>query len=191
MDCSPQDPLSMGFSRQEHWSGLPFPSPGGLPNPGIEPRSPALPADSLPSEPPGKPQALGTPVISHTTLDPWDRSYSPLPHLQICDAGGLGPPGLQQVLDAGPAPEPCNGSLCPWRMVAVIHHRASFPVGGLSLPPEPHGRDSGGMLSAGLARLDPHPGPSLTFCFTWLGPCRGQHYMGLSTAPVWSEESHF
>ena len=48
-------PLSMGFSRQEHWSGLPFPSPGDLPEPGIEPRSPALQADSLPLEPPGKP----------------------------------------------------------------------------------------------------------------------------------------
>ena len=44
-----QAPLSMGFSRQEYWSGLPFPSPGDLPNPGIEPRSPALPVDSLPS----------------------------------------------------------------------------------------------------------------------------------------------
>jgi len=41
----------MGFSRQEYWSGLPFPSPGDLPNPGIEPRSPALQADALPSEP--------------------------------------------------------------------------------------------------------------------------------------------
>ena len=50
-----QAPLSMGFSRQEYWSGLPFPSPGDLPNPGIEPRSPTLQADSLPSEPPGKP----------------------------------------------------------------------------------------------------------------------------------------
>ena len=49
-----QAPLSMGFSRQEHWSGLPFPSPGGLPDPGIEPSSPALQADALPSEPPGK-----------------------------------------------------------------------------------------------------------------------------------------
>ena len=48
-------PPSMGFSRQEYWGGLPFPSPGGLPNPGIEPRSPALQADTLPSEPPGKP----------------------------------------------------------------------------------------------------------------------------------------
>ena len=47
--------LSMGFSRQEYWSGLPFPSPGNLPDPGIEPRSPTLRADALTSEPPGKP----------------------------------------------------------------------------------------------------------------------------------------
>ena len=46
---------SMGFSRQEYRSGLPFPSPGGLPDPGIEPQFPALQADALPSEPPGKP----------------------------------------------------------------------------------------------------------------------------------------
>ena len=49
-----QAPLSMEFSRQEHWNGLPFPSPGDRPNSGIEPRSPALQADTLPSEPPGK-----------------------------------------------------------------------------------------------------------------------------------------
>ena len=49
-----QAPPPVGFSRQEYWSGLPFPSPGDLPNPGIEPRSPALQADTLPSEPPGK-----------------------------------------------------------------------------------------------------------------------------------------
>ena len=49
-----QAPPSVGFSRQEYWSGLPFPSPGDLPNPGIEPRSPALLADALPSEPPGE-----------------------------------------------------------------------------------------------------------------------------------------
>ena len=46
-------PPSMKFSRQEYWSGLPFPSPGDLPDPGIEPGSPALQADALPSEPPG------------------------------------------------------------------------------------------------------------------------------------------
>ena len=50
-----QAPPSRGFSRQEYWSGLPFPSPGDLPDPGIEPRSPALEADALTSEPPGKP----------------------------------------------------------------------------------------------------------------------------------------
>ena len=49
-----QVPPSMGFSRQEYWSGLPFPSPGALPDPGIEPGSPALQTDALPSEPPGK-----------------------------------------------------------------------------------------------------------------------------------------
>ena len=46
---------SMGFSRQEYWSGLPFPSLGDLPNPGIEPGSPTLEADTLTSEPPEKP----------------------------------------------------------------------------------------------------------------------------------------
>ena len=49
-----QAPLSMRFSRQEYWSGLPFPSPGDLPDPGIEPGSPALESDALTSEPPGK-----------------------------------------------------------------------------------------------------------------------------------------
>ena len=58
MDCSPhglQAPLPMEFSRQEHWSGLPFPSPGDLPHPGIKPKSPALQADSLLSDLPEAP----------------------------------------------------------------------------------------------------------------------------------------
>ena len=50
-----QASLSMGFSRQECWSGLPFPSPGDLPDPGIKPGFPALQAHALLSEPPGKP----------------------------------------------------------------------------------------------------------------------------------------
>ena len=63
-----QAPPSLGFSRQEYWSGLPFPSPGDLPNPGIEPRSPTLQADALTSAPPGKPlntriQSLRKPPI--------------------------------------------------------------------------------------------------------------------------------
>ena len=53
-----QAPLSMEFSRQEYWSGLPFPSPGDLPDPGIKPQSLALHADSLLLEPPGKPKTV-------------------------------------------------------------------------------------------------------------------------------------
>ena len=54
-----QAPLFMEFFRQEHWRGLPFPSPGDLPDPGIEPRSPPLQADSLPSEPQRKTKRKG------------------------------------------------------------------------------------------------------------------------------------
>ena len=67
-----QSPPSMGFSRQEYWSGLPFPSPGDLPDPRIEPRSPELQADALTSEPPGKPgyyKIMGiTPVLYNISL---------------------------------------------------------------------------------------------------------------------------
>ena len=54
----------MEFSRPEHWSGLPFPFPGDLPNPRIEPRSLALQVDSLPAEPPGKPKNTGVGSLS-------------------------------------------------------------------------------------------------------------------------------
>ena len=53
-----QAPLSMGFSRQEYWSGLPCPSPGDLPNPGFEPESPALAGGFFTTEPPGKPRIV-------------------------------------------------------------------------------------------------------------------------------------
>ena len=56
-------PPSMGFSRQEYWSGLPFLSPEDLPDPGIEPDSPALQVDSVPCEPPGKP------IVANETQD--------------------------------------------------------------------------------------------------------------------------
>jgi len=69
MDCiAYQAPPSMGFSRQECWSRLPFPSPGHLPDPGIEPGSPSLRADALPSEPPGKPQNSKLPFKIKTYL---------------------------------------------------------------------------------------------------------------------------
>ena len=60
-----QVPLSMGFSRQEYWSGLPFPSPGDLPHPGIEPGSPALQVDFLPSKPPGKSISILEPFVKY------------------------------------------------------------------------------------------------------------------------------
>ena len=59
-----QAPLSMEFSKPEHWSGLPCPPPGDLPDPGIKPRSPTLRADSLPAEPPGKPKNTGVGRLS-------------------------------------------------------------------------------------------------------------------------------
>ena len=64
--CDPMDCVE--FSRQEYWSGLPFPSPGDLPNPGIEHWSPALLADSLPSEPPGKPMQRRGPLLGRSFI---------------------------------------------------------------------------------------------------------------------------
>ena len=73
-----QAPLSMRFPRQGHWSGLPFPSPGGLPDPGIEPRSPALIGGFFTTEPPGKPptnypayKKLTTPFSGASCLLRW------------------------------------------------------------------------------------------------------------------------
>ena len=66
-----QAPLSIGFFRQESWSGLPFPSPGELPDPVIEPRSPTLQADTLLSEPAGKLQGRGCLIISEIEQRVW------------------------------------------------------------------------------------------------------------------------
>ena len=68
----------MGFSRQEYWSGLPCPPPGDLLDPGIEPRSSTLQADSLPAEPQGKPKNTGVPIPSPEDLtDPGIKLGSP------------------------------------------------------------------------------------------------------------------
>ena len=64
-----QAPPSMEFSRQEYWSGLPFPSPGDLPNPGIKLGSPALQTDALLSEPPGKPHKIHIDAIKMNEAD--------------------------------------------------------------------------------------------------------------------------
>ena len=73
-----------GFSRQQYWNGLPCPPPGDLPNPGIEPRSPALPADSLLSEPPGKPKNTGVGIPSPGEL-PNQLSYQGSPQLSLSE----------------------------------------------------------------------------------------------------------
>ena len=95
-----QTPLSMRFSRQECWSGLPCPPPGDLPHPGMEPRSPSLQADSLPSEPQGSPTVQGI----------WVKSLvgELRPHMCVCDSrsgmsNSLGHHGLQPTWH-----------LCPW-----------------------------------------------------------------------------
>ena len=82
---------SMGFSRQEFCSGLPFPSPGDLPVPGIEPGSPALEADALTSEPPGKPIFVCTYVFSSVQslsrvrlfVTPWTVAHQAPPSMEF------------------------------------------------------------------------------------------------------------
>ena len=83
----------MGFSRPEHWSGKPFPSPGDLPNPGIKPRSPTLQVDSLPAELPGKPwqvrqgggggEALNKNTVAEMNIYNW---FFPI-NAQLCHSG--------------------------------------------------------------------------------------------------------
>ena len=86
---SHQAPLSVGFSRQAYWSGVPFSSPGDLPYPGIEPASPVSPAlkvDSLPAEPPGKPR------LNHLSSVQFSSVAQSCPTL--CDPMNLSTPGL-------------------------------------------------------------------------------------------------
>ena len=84
-------PLSTGLSRQEHCSGLPCPPAGDLPNPGVEPRSPAMQVDSLPSEPPGKP-LLPTPETGEVS-----RSCATLCDLMDCSLSGSSIHGIFQA----------------------------------------------------------------------------------------------
>ena len=95
---------SMGFSRQEYWSGLPFPSPGDLPDPGIKPRSHKLQADSLPAEPQGKPVES-----AHNTED-----LSLIPRSRRSPGEGNGNPLQYSFLE-----NPMDGA---WR--AIVHRVA-------------------------------------------------------------------
>ena len=112
MDSSLPGSGSMGFSRQEYWSGLPFPSRGDLPNPGIEPGSPALQTDALPSELPGKPAKSLQSCL--TLCDPVDCSLSGssvrgilqarmLEWVAIPHCGDLPNPGIESVSLVSPA----------------------------------------------------------------------------------------
>ena len=78
-----QAPLPMGFSRQGYWSGLPFPSPGDLPDPGIRPGSPALQADSIATEPPWNPH-----YIIYEGY--WRRKWQPTPVFLPGESQGRG-----------------------------------------------------------------------------------------------------
>ena len=99
-----QAPLPMGFSREEYWRGLPFPSPGGLPHPGIKPGSPASQADSLPPEPPGK---LETDKWWLSPLSPAAAAAAAAKALQSCPTpcdpidGSPPSPLVPEILQAG------------------------------------------------------------------------------------------
>ena len=103
----------MGYSRQEYWSGLPFPSLGDLPDPGIEPRSPALQADALPSEPPGncdlRTWLSKCQSLSHVRLfvTPWTAAHQAPPSMGFSRQGywsGLPFPSLGDFPDPGIEP---------------------------------------------------------------------------------------
>ena len=124
-----------GFSRQEYWSGLPCPPPGDLPNPGIEPRSPTLQVDSLPSEPPWKPR-----VLRKQTLGP--QAWS---HVQYH------PTGLRPAREMGHRHSLCSLSLvfsptlC--KPILLPHHIETQPQNSF-LPTEPPFCKSAGLPRA-------------------------------------------
>ena len=91
-----QAPPSMGFSRQEYWSGLPFPSPGDLPDPGIKPRCPAFQADASTSKSPGKSERERQ--VSHDVTHMWNLKYDvkiTQSCLSLCDHMDCSPEILQ------------------------------------------------------------------------------------------------
>ena len=115
-----QAPLSPGFSRQESWSGLLFPSPGDLPDPGMEPRLPSLQADSLPSEPPGKPWVSSVVMQTHCTT--WLLWVTLLVTKGVSDKGNQGKYEVYAACSAVISPLSLNQvSVSP----ATIHKRVA------------------------------------------------------------------
>ena len=133
-----QAPLSMEFSRQEYWSALLFPSPGDLPNPGTEPGFPALQADSLPSEPPGKPingisvQFSSVNQLRPTLCDPMDCSTPGFPvHHQLPELAQTHVHGVDDAIQPShslSSPSPPTFSLSqhqgPFQWVSSSHQAA-------------------------------------------------------------------
>ena len=110
----------MGFSRKEYWSGLPFPSPGSPPNPGIKPRCPALQPDALPSEPPGKSSVCYCRYYNSECL----CAYSCISHSDHCLWAEILDGKLLAYFTSlnylpGPTPgsSPSNSSLSPWPLL--------------------------------------------------------------------------
>ena len=126
MDCSLPAPLSMEFSRQEYWSGLPFPSPGALPDPEIEPRSPAVQICSLPTEPQGKP---------HTTDTVYKNRV----------------PGGSVVKNPPQCRRHGRPEFDPW--VGKIHWRRKWQPSLVFLPGKSHGQMTDGLQSMGSQRV--------------------------------------
>ena len=127
----------MGFSRQEYWSGLPFPSSGDLPKPGTEPRSPALQADFLPSEPPGSTQQM-TQMPQSKRLPNWQGP------VQTENARSLVPALLrvsrwrQQSIKPSVGPFQARGPMQPCRS----HHEAGSGHSCWHSGSLPHNRQS-------------------------------------------------
>ena len=113
-----QSPLSMGFSRQEYWSGLPFPSPGDLSNPRIEPGSPALQADTLCSEPPGNKVGcyfLLQGIFLTQQSNPGLLHYRQFLYSLSHQAGTLTQKGSTNQLDQ-------DKSHCSWKLRPIINY---------------------------------------------------------------------
>ena len=134
-----QAPLSMEFSRQEYWSGLPCPPPGDLPDPGIQFRSPALQADSLPAEPPEKSRHFRDTLEMAILAETKDYLFCfPFFFLRnsYCCAGGL-PWWLRGLRICLQCKRP---ELDPW--VGNIPRRSAWQPTEVLLPGESHGQRS-------------------------------------------------
>ena len=131
-----QAPQSMEFSRQEHWSAQPFPSPGNFSDPGIKPGSPALQADSLPSEPAGKPiqgmySQMVIPVLgTKQTLSERQWLFSQLPPSQMIPRSSI----LQHTTDLSGGPDSRVSDSVGLEQGWRIHTSNKFPGVAVKLP---------------------------------------------------------